>query len=528
MYLSLAIYLAGGIGLFILGMIFMTDALKTLAGDTLRDMLARFTGGRIRSILSGIGITALMQSSHATLITTIGFVSAGLLTFEQSIGIVIGAHIGTTSTGWLVSLLGLKLKISLITLPLLGIGAMMKLLGREKIASAGMVLAGFALIFLGIDTMQTGMKDIAGTVDLSMYSSVTLAGRLLLIGVGIVMTVLMQSSSAAMTITLAAVNAGTLNFEQSAALVIGQNIGTTLTAAIAAVGASVPAKRTAFAHIIFNVFTAIAVFFFLPALSSGVILLLSLFGTSDPTLLLPAFHTAFNVIGMFIALPFINVFSRFIIRVVPERGSPLTRNIDFTVLSVPAVAIETARRTARDITVALIATVSAKIDEGDTPRTARDLSAVREALSRSRNFLSGIRSRQGSTSHERERHVAVLHVIDHDENLADCCDEADNIRSLRDDEALLFLAKELCGRFNAIVESLNGKGLPSSFAEETSVMMTDVRKKEREMILHQIATGQISPDIAYRKIEAIRWLDRIAYRVWRAAHYLEEGSKRTK
>jgi phosphate:Na+ symporter len=527
MYLSMIIYLAGGVGLFILGMIFMTDALKTLAGDTLRDMLSRFTGGRIRSIISGIGITAVMQSSHATLITTIGFVSAGLLTFEQSIGIVIGAHIGTTSTGWLVSLLGLKLNISMITLPMLGIGAMLRLLGRERIANMGMVLAGFALIFLGIDTMQTGMKDVASTVDLSMYTSVTLTGRLFLIGVGIVMTVLMQSSSAAMTITLAAVNAGTLSFEQSAALVVGQNIGTTLTAAIAAVGASVPAKRTAMAHILFNAATAGAVFFFLPVLSHGIALLLSLFGTSDPTLLLPAFHTAFNVIGMFIALPFISIFSRFIIAMVPERGSSLTRNIDYSVLSVPAVAIETARRTARDIIVALIETIIFKVNEGDTQRTAQRLAQINDALAQTRIFLSGIRSRQGSTSHERERHVSVLHVIDHAENLVEYCKESDNIRKLREDEALLFLANELGGRFASIIAGLTTKGFahPPVLAEETSMMMTDVRKKEREMILRQIAMGQLSPDDAYKKIEAIRWLDRIAYRVWRAAFHLEEGRK---
>ncbi|HEY1406168.1 MAG TPA: Na/Pi symporter, partial [Spirochaetota bacterium] len=271
MYLTMVVYLLGGIGLFILGMILMTDALKTLAGDTLRVMLIRFTGGRFRSIATGIGITALMQSSHATLITTIGFVSAGLLSFEQSIGIVIGAHIGTTSTGWLVSILGLKLNMSLFLLPLLGLGAMFRLLGRERVANAGLVMAGFALIFLGIDTMQTGMKDVAHAIDLSMYTSVTLSGRLLLIVVGVVMTILMQSSSAAMTITLAAVYAGTLTFEQSAALVIGQNIGTTLTAAIAAIGASTPAKRTAAAHIIFNVATAISIFFFLPVFSQGLV-----------------------------------------------------------------------------------------------------------------------------------------------------------------------------------------------------------------------------------------------------------------
>jgi len=527
MYLSLAIYLAGGVGLFILGMIFMTDALKTLAGDTLRDMLSRFTGGRIRSIISGIGITAVMQSSHATLITTIGFVSAGLLTFEQSIGIVIGAHIGTTSTGWLVSLLGLKLNISMITLPMLGNRSDAPPSWKGTYRQYGNGSCGIRADLSRHRYHADGNEGRREHSRSFNVTSVTLTGRLFLIGVGIVMTVLMQSSSAAITITLAAVNAGTLSFEQSAALVVGQNIGTTLTAAIAAVGASVPAKRTAMAHILFNAATAGAVFFFLPVLSHGIALLLSLFGTSDPTLLLPAFHTAFNVIGMFIALPFISIFSRFIIAMVPERGSSLTRNIDYSVLSVPAVAIETARRTARDIIVALIETITFKVNEGDTPRTAQRLAQINDALAQTRIFLSGIRSRQGSTSHERERHVSVLHVIDHAENLVEYCKESDNIRKLREDEALLFLANELGGRFSSIIAGLTTKGFahPPVLAEETSMMMTDVRKKEREMILRQTAMGQLSPDDAYKKIEAIRWLDRVAYRVWRAAFHLEEGRK---
>src|SRR4030042_645013 len=131
MSITIVTTIIGGIGLFILGMILMTEGLKTLAGDTLRKVLSRFTGGTISSILSGACITAMVQSSHATIITTIGFVSAGLITFQQSLGIILGAHLGTTSTGWIVSILGFKLKLGAIALPVVGVGAFLRLMGKD-------------------------------------------------------------------------------------------------------------------------------------------------------------------------------------------------------------------------------------------------------------------------------------------------------------------------------------------------------------------------------------------------------------
>ncbi|HEY1405296.1 MAG TPA: hypothetical protein VF857_01680, partial [Spirochaetota bacterium] len=266
--------------------------------------------------------------------------------------------------------------------------------------------------------------------------------------------------------------------------------------------------------------TAISIFFFLPVFSQGLVLLFRMFGTSDPTILLPAFHTAFNVLGMCIALPFIHYFSIIIITIIPQRGPLLTRNIDYSVLSVPAVAIETARRTARDITIALVEGVTFEVNEGFNARAEQKFKTIDDALAQTRIFMSNIRSQ----THERARHLSVLHVVDHLENLNEYCRESDNVRALREDDALLFLANELFDRFRSITANLSQPDMtePLRFAEETSAMMTNVRKKEREMILHQTALGQISPDEAYKKIEAIRWLDRVAYRVWRAAYHLAE------
>ncbi|MBA3886586.1 MAG: Na/Pi cotransporter family protein [Acidobacteria bacterium] len=258
--------LAGGIGLFLLGMILLTDGLKAAAGDALRRLLAHFTGGPIKALLSGAAVTAVVQSSSATTLTTIGFVSAGLLTFPQAVGVIFGANLGTTSTGWIVSLLRLKLNIGRVALPLVAVGAMMRLLTPGRTAAVGLALAGFGLIFVGIDMLQVGMAGLALRLDPGALPGGTVAGRLLLVGVGIVMTIIMQSSSAALATTLTALASGTIDLQQGAALVIGQNVLTTMTAGLAAIGASVPAKRTALAHILFNVFTGVAAFAVLPVM----------------------------------------------------------------------------------------------------------------------------------------------------------------------------------------------------------------------------------------------------------------------
>ena len=187
----------GGIGLFLLGMILMTDGLKSLAGDALRSILIRYTANRYSACAAGAGITAIVQSSSATTVATIGFVSAGLLPFQNAVGVIIGAALGPTSTGWIVSLLGLKLSVGKIMLPFIGFGALARLMTRGKPAQIGTVVAGFGVIFVGIDTLQGGMEGLSQQFDPSSWPQATIAGRALLVLIGIAMTVVMQSSSAA-------------------------------------------------------------------------------------------------------------------------------------------------------------------------------------------------------------------------------------------------------------------------------------------------------------------------------------------
>ncbi len=302
----------GGIGLFLLGMTMLTNGLKEIAGEALKRWLNTFTKGTVTAIISGALMTILVQSSTATTLLTIGFVSAGLLTFLQSIGVIIGANIGSTSTGWIISLIGFKISLQTMSLPIIGVGVFMSLIAPNDIKKFGGVLAGFGLLFLGIDMLQQGMGSAHDLISFESIPADSVLSILLLIVIGVVMTVIMQASSAAMAATLTALYAGAIDFNQAAYLVIGQNIGTTATALFAAIGASVSAKRTAMTHFLFNAITAVVVtvgFSYFIKLTKWITE--SITGQFDQTLALAIFHTMFSIFGMIIFLPFIKCICKF-------------------------------------------------------------------------------------------------------------------------------------------------------------------------------------------------------------------------
>jgi len=523
--------LIGGIGLFILGMILMTEGMKSLAGDTLRRALSKLTGGTFSSITSGAFITALLQSSHATIITTIGFVSAGLITFRQSLGVILGAHLGTTSTGWIVSLLGMKLKLGAVALPIVGVGAILRLLGKDRIASSGLVIAGFGLIFFGIDVLQTGMKTMSVHLDLSDFAGTGILNRLLLVGVGILMTVIMQASSAAVATTMAALSTGTIDLAQGAALVIGQNIGTTLTAAFAAFGATPSAKRTAVAHIMFNVLTGIVAFVILPFFINFIQYIVHTSGVMDNTITLAGFHSAFNLLGICIILPFLDVFSRFLAWIIPDRGPYLTRYLDNSIRNVPTVAIETVRRTIIDITIASIDVVRVMIEsETISPVIKSRLRDVGKALNETRRFLGQIKTIKGASTVYSNRLMAVMHALDHVDQLIIACWEFEKLSTMHNDMHLNHLAVTLSENVGPVLIMLEGLKKKESVdeMEKTSQYMKELREKQREEIMVRTASGELDADTAMKQIEAIRWLDRVTYRIFRAlfylGHYAENGS----
>ena len=369
--MSTAITVLGGIGLFLLGMTVMTDGLKALAGSSLRTVLAKAAATPASGAVWGAIVTLLVQSSSAVTMTTIGLVSAGLLTFPQGLGLVFGANIGTTGTGWLIALIGVRVSLSSYALPLIFVGALTKLLAGGRIAAAGASLAGFALVLYGLTTLQQGMGGLAESLHPSDLPSVLGApgvgwvegsiGLLMLVVVGLVMTAVMQSSTASIAVTISAFYAGAIGLEQGAALIIGQNIGTATSSALAAIGASVTAKRLALAYVLFKVIAALIA---LAAFPFSAALMGRFAGSVDGTTLLAAYHTAYNVVGVAVLLPAAQWFTRFVERLLPSKESAIERALDPAALVNPVVAVEAARRAVANALSTMATAVAASLSGG--------------------------------------------------------------------------------------------------------------------------------------------------------------------
>jgi phosphate:Na+ symporter len=428
--------LFGGLGLFLLGMSLLTEGLKALAGDSLRSLLARFTGDHFSALVTGTLTTAFIQSSSATTLLTIGFISAGLLSFEQSIGLILGANLGTTSTAWIVSTIGLKIQVSKLALPLIGCGAGIELFGSGRIKKAGLVFAGFGLLFLGIDMMQEAMKSLSGQLRPESFPSPGLLGSALLVLMGTVMTVVMQSSSAAVATTLTAVHAGSLSIEQAMALVIGQNIGTTATAALASIGGSISSRRAALAHTLFNVFTAGIVFLGLPLLGPWTIQLSLVFGLSEPAQQLALFHSLFNLAGILAIWPFLARFTALIVSLIREDKTSLTRYLGPMVAKSGLVALEAARRTQSDIFARLITELRRTLSGAELEEQASAFNDIHTALVTTRSFLADVDSGDSVARIEHQRHVELLHSLDHMSRLLDALRERESWSDVRNTNEL--------------------------------------------------------------------------------------------
>ncbi len=525
-------------GIFLLGMILLSDGLKAVAGDALRRTLERFTGGRLSAVASGAAVTALVQSSSATTITTIGFVSAGLLTFPAAVGVIFGANLGTSSTGWIVSLLGLKFKIGAVALPLVAVGALFRLLGRGRWSGWGLALAGFGLIFVGIDLLQVGMSGLADGLDPGRFKVVGWSGRLLLLGIGLVMTVVMQSSSAAVATTLTALHSGALTLEQGALLVIGQNVGTTVTAGLAALGGSVPARRTALAHVLFNGLTGVAAILVLPLVLNRTHGLSLWMNTADPAVALAAFHTGFNLLGVALLLPVVDHFSRMVERMVPERGPVLGRHLDRSLLPLPSVALAAARRVVAEVALVTTERSMAALQGLRPDREAQEaLERANDALLRTREFIRGVERTPDSESEaEYTRHISVLHALDHQDRLLETLGE--KVPPLaRPDLAPLAAGAlpalgEFCGWLDQVVAPPSGGGSaaddPDLVArlEEAAMKVADERRRHRTQVLERTAAGEMGPGEAQLRMATVRWGDRLVYHIWRTAvHLAEEGER---
>jgi len=365
--------LAGGVGLFLLGMGLMTDGLKLAAGPALERILAGSTKTRLRGLASGILVTALVQSSSAVTVATIGFVNAGLLNLSQAVWVLFGANVGTTMTGWLVALVGLKFKIEALALPLIGVGMILRLSGEgARRGALGTALAGFGVLFLGIDMLKETFSGLS--TDFKLPAGDGVSDIVLQVGIGILLTVLMQSSSAALVIALTAAQGGLLTTQGAAAVVIGANIGTTVTALIAAIGATPNARRAAAAHIIFNLLTGVVALLLLPWLIGFLSVLREWLGLDEaPAAKLALFHTVFNVLGVVLIWPVAARMTAFLEARFKSAEDDEARphHLDKTVLAVPALALDALDREVRRLGSIALNTVRAAVEAPEGPALAR-------------------------------------------------------------------------------------------------------------------------------------------------------------
>lgn len=416
--------LAGGVGLFLLGMGLMTDGLRLAAGAALERILAQSTRTRLRGLASGMLVTAVVQSSSAVTVAAIGFVNAGLLHFRQAVWVLFGANVGTTMTGWLVALVGLQFKIEALALPLIGLGMLLRLSGQgRRHGATGMALAGFGVLFLGIDMLKetfSGLSDHVQLPDGSGFGEV-----LSLVGMGIVLTVLMQSSSAALAVALTAAQGGLLTAQGAAAVVIGANIGTTVTALMAALGATSNAKRAAAAHIAFNLLTGVVALLLLPWLIGFLTVLREWLALdAAPAAKLALFHTVFNVLGVLLIWPLTRPLTQFLEARFKsaDEDEAKPRYIDQTVLAVPALALDAlARELQRLGDMALAAVHNAWAEQ---PSLSAQKNRVADRLGRViADFIAQL-NRSSMSSESALRLPQLLRVARYYETATELADEA--------------------------------------------------------------------------------------------------------
>lgn len=509
----------GGIGLFLFGMETMTAALRDLAGEGLRRWLLRATRTPLRGILTGAAITGLVQSSSAVTVMTIGFVGAGVLGFTQALGVLYGANIGTTATGWIIAMVGMKLQIGAVALPLLFVAALAGILGEGRMARLGRMLAGLSLIFIGLDMMQAAMAGMEGLVTPDLLPGDGWGARLLLIGLGLGLSALMQSSSAGVALALVLLGAGSISFAQAAAMVIGMNLGTTLTGLLASLGGGVGMRRTAMANLLFNGGTAVLAF---PLLDLVAPLLHGTGLGSDDQTALVLFHTGFNLMGAAVFLPLTGPFARLVERLVPDRPATLATALEPSLLSDTGSALDAAARAVAAITEATGAALQAALAPADR-RDLRPLAALpgqaEPALAALENWLAQIHIPNDRAA-DLERMTALMHLTDHLSRLAGRAQEMSRIAHLADSPRLSRPAR-------AVVAALAGSRDAAQAERLADLVQAFARRHRRGAMLREHA-GLIRLADVFLETDALRWLDRVAEHAERITHYrqIAEGPNR--
>ncbi|MEQ9693107.1 Na/Pi symporter [Shimia sp. SDUM112013] len=500
----------GGVGMFLLGMKIMTAALREAAGSNLRDWLARFTTTPLRGVVTGAVTTAVIQSSSATSVMVVGFVGAGLLTLGQALGVLFGANIGTTATGWIVSLLGFKLDLGTLALGLLFPAALMDLLAQGFLARLGRVIAGLCLLLIGLDFLQDGMKTLTDGTTFDFLPGGSFGGVLVLLLLGAGFTMLVQSSSAAFALALVLLDGGAITITQATAIVIGMNIGTTFTAMMASFGGSRPMRQTAIGNLLFNIVTAVLA---LPIALSGETVMQGLADATDPMTALLLFHMGFNIVGTLVFLPFTTQFAEFVERLVPDRKPEHLISLDRALLEEPGTALIAAQTALETIVGRLFDALGAALQPDPDLRQLSALGVVEEATEDLVSFMEHIRLPEGATE-EQKFYTEILHQTDHVLRLLEHARRPAFVQVLLDDHILrrpaIAVGSALLRHPPHVVSDHDAGRLARLHR-----LVERRRKRHRRAMLLGEHAGLYSVSYVFAHTDAMRWLDRVLHHAQR-------------
>jgi phosphate:Na+ symporter len=517
---SATIKLLGGLGLFLLGIHHLTEGLKGLAGDSLRRALQRLVAGRFTAVVSGAIFTAVIQSSTAAILTVIGFVSAGLVTFPQAVGMIIGATLGTTSTLWLVAIFGLRFRISAAALPMLGVGAFLWLIARGRTRSLGALLAGFGLIFTGIDYLQSGMGGVSW--NLEAFAGQGFGARWILAGIGILMSIVMQSSTAAGATTLVALNAGSLTFEQGCALIVGQSVGTAATTGLVMVGGGLAVRRSSLAHIVFSLIVGVLGIVFLGPLTAAADWVGARLHDPDGVLAMATFSSLFKLAGIVAFYPWLDGFSRLIIRMSGIGSESAVSRLEPTLAEAGGdVALEAAWRAILEITRGAVDAVGRWLGGESVSYTPPT-----ESVQQTDRFLESLPLESTDLDAVGPRLVRLCHALDHLRELHDDLTRVPPAVSDWQPPAGFAVGARALAAWRDATRDPAAAAAPPVFAalEDASKQLSAERKSGRDKMLEDVALQRTSAATARAALDALVWADGALYHAWRLAESLRIAS----
>jgi len=515
--------LLGGVGLFLFGMHGLTSDLRLMASDRARGALRRFAGQPVPGFLAGAGVTALIQSSSATMVMTLGFVGAGFLSLAQSLGIILGANVGTTFTGWAVMLLGVKVSLGAVAFPVLFLAAMARILARGWGARLGGVVAGLALVLIGIDLMKDGMEGAQDLLGPGNLPADSLSGRLLLLALGAGVTLVTQSSSAGVAMAIMLLAGGHAGFTQAAALVVGMSVGTTFTGILASLGGTTDMRRAALAHLVFNLTQGMVALALLDLIARVL--------PDDPgdgPLALVMFHTAFTLAGALVFLPFLPRVAALVERLIPDRPSALAQELDRRFLDDPSAALDLALAATRRRVARVFGHLGAALGPAAAgppgPFDGAALAAEAEAIGL---YVTEI------TVPERDplrlqRVGELLAVLDHLRRLGHRATQAPRIAVAAYDpmlrrEARLFAAA-LRGAAARLADPAQDSNLPERTHARLQRAATRLDRREAGLRRRVLGSGQASPRL-FALTDALRWLRRSIAHAERVTAHLQAAER---